>query len=46
MCRFKSGIIFKNRCVVAQGYVNGIIHISDETSLRIEKHKNSGDADV
>ena len=31
---------------IARDYVNGIIHISDETSLRIEKHKNSGDSDV
>ena len=31
---------------IARDYVNGIIHISDKTSLRIEKHKNSGDADV
>ena len=31
---------------IARDYVNGIIHISDETILRIEKHKNSGDAYV
>ena len=45
MCRFKSGIILKNRCVVAQGSNDS--HTDLLESLNIEDiRENSGDADV